>query len=282
MACADVSARSLQRNVPYVPGFIMIKAIARNLDLYLFRGRLRRSYGTYLSNKTYRSRLTRLCHQLDHSISVHYSQQGANPLTALCDRHGSDKGSCATTCERWSWKPHSYTDFYHTLFGHCRKDVGLVFECGLGTPNPDFANNMGPSGKAGASLRVWRDYFPHASIFGADIDSSVLFEEDRIRTFFVDQTCPKAIHSMWEAIEKTGFDFIIDDGMHAFIAGSCLFEHSFQHLRDGGIYVIEDVATADWDDYLAFFKKRNISAELVRFANPLGRDEHTSLFVIRK
>lgn len=260
----------------------MIKPIVRHLDNNLFQGYFRRRYGTYLTNKTYRSRLSRVKHGLDYTLLLHHSQRGGNLLTELCDHHGSDKGSRAIGGHQWSWKPHAYTDFYHRLFCHCRQKVGLVFECGLGTPNASFANNMGPSGKAGASLRVWRDYFPNASIFGADIDSSVLFEEDRIRTFYVDQTSPSTIQSMWAAINEKNFDVIIDDGMHAFAAGSCLLEHSIQHLRDGGVYIIEDVASADWDNYLTFFRQLDLAADLVRFANPLGRDCDTSLFVIHK
>ena len=40
----------------------------------------------------------------------------------------------------------------------------LVFECGLGTNNPDLQGNMTVDGMPGASLRVWRDYFKNAQI----------------------------------------------------------------------------------------------------------------------
>ena len=35
--------------------------------------------------------------------------------------------------------------------------------------------NMTASGKPGASLRVWRDYFNNAQVIGADIDKRILF-----------------------------------------------------------------------------------------------------------
>ena len=34
---------------------------------------------------------------------------------------------------------------------------------------------MGIKGKPGASLRVWKDYFPNANIIGVDIDENILF-----------------------------------------------------------------------------------------------------------
>jgi hypothetical protein len=260
----------------------VLKSFARGIDRFLFRGNFRRAYGTYRNKASSRERMSQMRSVLTHSVTTHHKRLSENLLTSLCDYYGSDKGSNKTADYRWTWKPHSYTEFYHRLFSHFRHDVRLVFECGLGTPNPEFANNMGPQGKAGASLRVWRDYFPQAVIYGADIDSSVLFDEPRIRTYWVDQTSPSAIKSMWTAIQQTEFDFVVDDGLHAFRAGSCLFEHSIEHVRQGGVYVIEDVASADWDAYLSFFDRLNFDADLVRFSTPDGRDEDTSLFFVRK
>ena len=39
-----------------------------------------------------------------------------------------------------------------------------MFECGLGTNNPNLKSNMTENGIPGASLRVWRDYFFNAKI----------------------------------------------------------------------------------------------------------------------
>ena len=72
---------------------------------------------------------------------------------------------------------------------------------------------MGISAKPGASLRVWRDYFPGANIFGADIDQDILFSENRVETFYLDQTSKESIDAMWRAIKISDFDLIIDDGL---------------------------------------------------------------------
>ena len=65
-----------------------------------------------------------------------------------------------------------------------------IFELGLGTNNTDVAYNMGPSGRPGASLKSWKEFLPNSMIYGADIDKIVLFNEDRIKTFYCDQTNP--------------------------------------------------------------------------------------------
>jgi hypothetical protein len=100
---------------------------------------------------------------------------------------------------------------------------------------------MTSRGKPGASLRVWRDYFTNSLIYGADIDKNILFEEDRIKTFYVDQLNEFSIKEMWSNINKNNFDIILDDGLHTFEAGITMFLNSFDKLRKNGIYIIEDV-----------------------------------------
>jgi hypothetical protein len=122
-----------------------------------------------------------------------------------------------------------------------------VFELGLGTTYSDVPSNMSsmPSTyRPGASLRGWKEYFPKAHIYGADVDKRVLFEEERIQTTYCDQTKPEVIHEMWSTPGFSDpFDIIIEDGLHTFEANVCFLEHSLERARL--FYVIEDVHQND-------------------------------------
>ena len=217
----------------------------------------------------------------DYSYVVHYQHTTVNPLAQLCDRHGSDKGSAAQGERAYHWEPHSYTDVYHQLFGHCRTLIGTVFECGLGTNNVDIASSMGARGRPGASLRVWRDYFPNAEIYGADIDRDILFTDDRIRTFHVDQSDAGSVQALWQQVGPVTFDLMIDDGLHSFEAGVCLFEHSIDRLAPGGLYVIEDVTWQDMGRYRAHFARSPRPVSFVNLLRPNQRIGDNSLVMIR-
>ena len=174
------------------------------------------------------------------NYSIFYNNN--NYLSNLCELYGTDKGYINfENPTPYGWKPHTYSIFYNTLFSHCRENVKLLFECGIGTNNSDVESNMSSNGKPGASLRVWRDYFPNAQIIGADIDDRILFNEDRIKTYKVNQRDASSIEKMWTAIDRNNFDIIIDDGLHTLDAGETFFLNSFKKLKKGGVYIIEDV-----------------------------------------
>jgi hypothetical protein len=178
---------------------------------------------------------------MKHKIDINYDKNINNDLTNLCVKYGSDKGSFNDyEITPFGWKYHKYTDVYNMLFNHSREYFKNVFEVGLGTNNPNIKSNMTVNGKPGASLRMWRDYFKNAQIFGADIDRNILFEEDRVKTFYVDQLDPKSIEQMWSQIDVE-FDVILDDGLHTAEANLCFFKNSFHKLKDNGIYIIEDI-----------------------------------------
>jgi hypothetical protein len=141
---------------------------------------------------------------------------------------------------------------------------------------------MGAGGKPGASLRVWRDYFPNATIYGADIDRDILFQDERIRTFYVDQLDPAAIRAMWEQVGVGDFDFMIDDGLHTFEAGRCLFEHSVAQLAADGIYVIEDVLPADLVRYKDLFRDQPYAVDYVTLFRPAVELIDNCMVVVRK
>ncbi len=216
----------------------------------------------------------------DHKIVIRYKKDVSSVLGALCDEYGSDKGENKSTGHPYHWPSHTYADFYSLLFDQRRNSVRQVFECGIGTNNPDLVSSMGQEGKPGASLRVWRDYFPHASILGADIDRSVLFEDGRISTRHVDQTDPRSVQELWKSVDTESFDLMIDDGLHVYTAGICLFENSFHKLAAGGIYVIEDVMPADLVRYQSYFSDKSHTLQYVKLARNRTLHTDNNLIVI--
>jgi len=197
------------------------------------------------------------------SYHVFYDKDMRSELNMLCDRYGSDKGELTSANQPYPWPSHTYADFYEARFGICREYIQNVFECGLGTNNQNIPNNMGLFGKPGASLRVWKEFFPNAQIRGADIDKNVLFSEDRILTYYVDQTSPDSIEQLWQNVSTANFDLIIDDGLHTFDAGICFFENSFNKVKPNGLYVIEDVTPQGLIRYVEYFKQKQFKAEFI-------------------
>lgn len=218
---------------------------------------------------------------LPFKIAISYRPNPENEFARLCDKWGSDKGEANAGPHPYPWPSHTYSDLIESLFGHCKGHVEKVFECGIGTSNPGFPNWMGPSGNPGASLRVWRDYFPRAEIFGADIDDDVLFSEDRIRTTWVDQVSPESIAQMWKIFDGP-FDLIVDDGLHQFKAGACLFENSFHRLKPGGLYIIEDIAPKDKSNYVDFFSRLDVSVEFIDLFRPSVPLADNCLIIVRR
>lgn len=152
----------------------------------------------------------------------------AAALARLFDHHGSDKATL-----------HDYQHVYARILAEPTK-VRSVVEIGLGSNDTSVVSNMGHAGRPGASLRAFRDYLPNAAIVGGDVDRATLFTEQRISTFFVDQTAPES----FDAIERaagTGCDLVIDDGLHAPNANLTVLLFALRVLRRGGWFVVEDI-----------------------------------------
>jgi hypothetical protein len=172
--------------------------------------------------------------------------------TILCDimnGFGSDKGN----------GHHNYSKLYHDLFKNMRESSINIFELGMGTNNIYIKSNMGASGKPGASLRGWADYFTNAKVFGADIDGAIVngpHDTDRIKTYWVDQTSPTAIKLLWQKFDYVdSFDIIIDDGLHEVAGNMTFLENSHHKLKPNGIYIIEDILP---NDMAEFYRRLNL------------------------
>lgn len=205
-------------------------------------------------------------------------------LGDLADKYGTDKGFNNLDKRIFynNWHPHNYTEFYTRIFDHTRQHFRNILECGIGSNNPAVPSNMGTEYKPGGSLRMWRDYFYNAKIYGADVDKNILFEENRIKTFYVDQLIPISIKSMWDKINKNNFDLIIDDGLHTYESGITFFNHSIKYLATNGIYIIEDVDPSYLHKLVAYFEN-SFYVEVIRLkSNKFNFLKDNNLILIKQ
>ena len=149
-------------------------------------------------------------------------------LSALAAHHGSDK-----------WGLHNYTPHYQRHFEPLRDQPIVLLEIGVG-------GYQDPTG-GGASLRMWRDFFPRALVYGLDVVDKSAHDEGRIRTLLADQADPGSLSRAVEPIGRP--DIIIDDGSHINKHVLSTFRALFPLLRPGGKYVIEDLQTAYWPSF---------------------------------
>ncbi len=137
-------------------------------------------------------------------------------LSELAIKYGSD---------RHPESKHSYTPYYYGLFKDKRDSVRKVLEIGVGE---------------GAGLRMWRDFFPNATIYGAEQNPNRIFKDERIETILCDQT---SVTDLKELINQTGtdIDFVIDDGSHVPSDQILTCQTLMPYLKNNALYIIEDV-----------------------------------------
>jgi hypothetical protein len=158
---------------------------------------------------------------------------------------------------------------YHLVYGPILSEpstIEKIFEIGLGTNNTDVLSNMGLSGVPGASLRAFRDFCPNADVFGADIDKRILFSEDRIKTYFVDQTDSSTFADIFDQVGG-GFDLVIDDGLHSPNANIASLIFGLRIIKPGGWVVIEDIVceAADlWKVVAALLPTDRFKSHIIR------------------
>ena len=176
-----------------------------------------------------KSRLPRTQYKRIKSIGLYFiSIPFVFNLTRLAIIYKSDKGT-----------KHSYTKHYQSYFRNYKFRKIKLFEIGVG--------GYHYSDQGGNSLRLWKRYFPFGRIYSLDIYDKSFFEESRIKIFKGSQTDKGVLDKIIDEIGAP--DFIIDDGSHINNHVIESFMHLFPKLREGGIYVIEDVSTSYWPDY---------------------------------
>jgi hypothetical protein len=103
----------------------------------------------------------------------------------------------------------------------------------------------------GESLKMWRDYFPEAVIYGWDIVDLSHLNSDRVFNHVVDQGKANRIMEFFNK-NDIGLDFVIDDGSHKSEDQIVSLFTIWPFLNSGGVYIIEDM----WHDEFDCFLKR--------------------------
>ncbi len=224
----------------------------------------------------------------NHNYTIFYDKDKSNELSELANLHKTNKGyvSNQSSSNNLDKKGcHNYSDYYSDIFLTGKDHIKKVFELGIGSINDNQKFNMNHQGenyKTGGSLRMWRDYFKNAKIYGADVDKDCFFTEDRIKTFYVDQGDKDSIINMWKQIDEKEFDIIIDDGCHRFEETIIFFENSLNKLKKGGVYIIEDILLSQRKKFLKYFKSNNTNFKFVDFYRPDAKLQNNSLIIIIK
>ena len=123
---------------------------------------------------------------------------------------------------------HGYNRFYEDYLNKYRKKKFNFLEIGM-----DY----------GESMKLWRDYFKNANIFGLEIQQE--YKDERINVVKGDQSNLTDLKNLVKITKKC--DVILDDGSHVpehqLISFNYLFEKC---LSEGGVYIIEDIETSYW------------------------------------
>ncbi len=101
----------------------------------------------------------------------------------------------------------------------------------------------------GGSLQMWKRFFgPHARIIGIDINpKSSQFAEDQIEVRIGDQSDQKFLNSVLEEFGPP--DIVLDDGSHVMSHIEATFATLYPALSRNGVYLVEDLHTAYWDEF---------------------------------
>jgi len=113
----------------------------------------------------------------------------------------------------------------------------------------------------GGSLQLWKRYLgPFAQIVGIDNESSCkALEEDQIAIRIGDQSNPIFLQRVIDEFKQP--DVVLDDGSHLMSHMAASFEFLYPRLSKNGVYMVEDLHTAYWEEYEGGFGRRGTFIE---------------------
>jgi hypothetical protein len=166
-------------------------------------------------------------------------------LLQLVDNSNTDKNTS-----------HSYLELYESLLHKKKETAKNVLEIGIG----DFDD------KNGGSIKLWKDYFTNAIIYGIDILPinrvlDELINNNRVVLFVESDGYNEEFFTKNFINKNIKFDFLLDDGPHTLESMKTFIKLYSQVMTDDGILIIEDVQNMDWLEML----KEEVPEELKSF-----------------
>jgi len=142
-----------------------------------------------------------------------------------------------------------YCKQYFEWFQCLRLGVKVVVEIGV---------------QGGGSLRLWKEFFPNARVFGIDSNKRCLrHQEDRIKVFIGDQVDREFLTGVAEEIGEE-LDVVVDDGGHRMHQQQISLLTLFPFLRCGGTYIIEDLHTSYVEKFGGGYLREGTTVEFLK------------------
>jgi hypothetical protein len=142
----------------------------------------------------------------------------SNPMYDLGIKYDTDKVT-----------HHEYHTIYDFFLNSLYNNKGSILEVGI---------------DSGKSLKMWKELFPNAFIYGMDIGHA--YSGERFDVIKGDQSNIADLNRVKDTIQNKNVFFINDDGSHIPEHQLLTFNTLFPSLCEGGVYIIEDIETSYW------------------------------------
>ncbi len=130
-------------------------------------------------------------------------------------------------------KYHNYATIYEENFNKIKNNKLDILEIGSAT------------GGGVASLYF---YFPNSKFITADNNPfRLIYRSERIRNIYIDISSKNILKNFNHYINKK-YDLIIEDCSHKAIDQILCFSENFKNLKEGGVYVVEDLNFPEIDE----------------------------------
>jgi len=172
---------------------------------------------------------------------------------------------------------HSYLELYQEILSPKKNTAKNILEVGIGYP-----------GDNGGSIKLWNDYFVNANIYALDIQHindiwDEIKNKDRINLITSVDAYDEVFFKKTFLDKNIKFDMMLDDGPHTLESMKQFIKLYSQIMDEGGILMIEDVASIDWIDELKSVVPENLKKYIQIYDLTANKGRYDDIvFVINK